>query len=224
MSPAVFSPLLTGCFLRLGTCSFSVAHCSYLISCFAIMHSSTWIEEGMRESKSIHVSALETYFTLSSHLTFSYVSLSSLSPQPFLCQLIAHSFSLTLCFCNFFFAVCGMGKEWELSSFMYGEDQFYSGEVKRRGEARGTRVLSPHALTMRAEQQRGSSQSRTEREREGPWASITHLDTLTHLVYKNALVYTCARLGKQTCKHQKHANFSLLAINTQLNNNTHTQV
>lgn len=178
----------------------------------------------MRESKSIHVSALETYFTLSSHLTFSYVSLSSLSPQPFLCQLIAHSFSLTLCFCNFFFAVCGMGKEWELSSFMYGEDQFYSGEVKRKGEARGTRVLSPHALTMRAEQQRGSSQSRTEREREGPWASITHLDTLTHLVYKYALVHTCARLGKQTCKHQKHANFSLLAINTQLNNNTHTQV
>lgn len=92
----LWAPFLTGCFLRLCTCSFSVARCNYLISCFAIMHGSTWIEEGMRESKSIHVSALETYFTLSSHPTFSYVSLSCLSSQLFLCQLIAHSFSLSV--------------------------------------------------------------------------------------------------------------------------------
>jgi len=46
---------------------------------------------------------------------------------------------------------------------VYGEDQFYSGEVgwdeERPGETRGTRVLSPHALSMSTEQQRGSSKS-----------------------------------------------------------------
>lgn len=77
--------------------------------------------------------------------------------------------------------------------------------MKRQGEFKGARALPPHALTMRTEQHRGSSQSTGEwkRERKKHQAGSTQLEALTHLVYKNH-PHLCTKAFKLpvTCKNR----------------------
>lgn len=98
------------------------------------------------------------YHTLLPLFPTSYLPALSLSPYISL-SLALRGFLTPLLRC-----AAETGEEWELSFCMSSENQVYSGEVGWVGEAErektvGTRILSPHALTMRAEQQRTSRQA-----------------------------------------------------------------
>ena len=103
---------------------------------------------------------------------------------PFLSPLITPSLPFPLLLCAFI----TYPPQWQRNGVIFlcmwwGSGLFWGSRVaqgRQRGRKLEGRGLSPpHALTMRTEQRRGSSQARAG-ERERPQASSTHLETHTH--------------------------------------------
>lgn len=124
---------------------------------------------------------LSPYHPLIPLFPISYLPALSFSPY------LSLSLLISLCFSDSSSEVCTRhGGEWELCFFMVAIRPIlgkWGGMGEERGEKTGARILSPHALTMRTEQQRGSSQARAG-EREAPGKQhtpgSTHAHTHTH--------------------------------------------
>ena len=119
---------------------------------------------------------------------------------PFLSPLITPSLSVSLPLCAFITYPPKWGRNGVIFLRMWwGSGLFWGSRVvqaRQRGrKLEGRRFSPPHALTMRTEQRRGSSQARAG-ERERPQASSTHLETHTHThtpthTHTHARTHTC---------------------------------